>query len=65
MAPSYHKEEGVASHPGARKHSFQYDRRSDWHFSVQVVTWNMGSLSGKRGEVCEELSKMMIDMCYL
>ena len=29
-----------------------------------VVTWNIGSVSGK-GEVCEELSKRMIDMCYL
>ena len=28
------------------------------------MTWNIGSVSGK-GEVCEELSKRMIDMYYL
>ena len=27
--------------------------------------WNLGSLSGREGEVCEELSKRMIDVCCL
>ena len=30
-----------------------------------VGTWNVGSLSGKGGEVCEELRKRMIDVCCL
>ena len=32
---------------------------------MQVGTWNLGSLSGKGGEVCEELTKRIIDMCCL
>ena len=27
--------------------------------------WNLGNLSGKRGEVCEELRKRIIDMCCM
>ena len=27
--------------------------------------WNLGSLSGNGGEVCEELRKRMIDVCCL
>ena len=30
-----------------------------------VEMWNLGSLSGKGREVCEELRKRMIDMCCL
>ena len=30
-----------------------------------VGMWNLGSLSGKVGEVCEELRKGMIDVCCL
>ena len=30
-----------------------------------VGTWNVGSVSGKGGEVCEELRKRMIDVCCL
>ena len=32
---------------------------------VRVGTRNLGSLSGKGGEVCEELRKRMIDVCCL
>ena len=32
---------------------------------MPVVTWYLGSLSGKGGEVCEELRKRMIDVCCL
>ena len=31
-------------------------------FGVRVGTWNLGSLSGNGGEVCEELRKRMIDV---
>ena len=34
-APAYHKKEGAAQHPGARKHSLQYDWRSDGHVGLR------------------------------
>ena len=65
MTSAYHDEEGATPHPGACKHSLQYDGGPDWRFWVRVGTWNLGSLSGKGGDVCEELRKRMIDMCWL
>ena len=32
---------------------------------MQVETWNLDSLCGKEGDVCEELRKRMIDVCCL
>ena len=37
----------------------------DGRFGVRVGTWNLGSLSGNEGDVCEELRKRMIDVCCL
>ena len=54
-APAYHKKEGATPHPGAQKHSLQYDRRPDGCIGVLVWTWNLGTLSGKGGEVTDEL----------
>ena len=51
--------------PGAYRHSLQYDGRPDWRFKARVGTWNIGSLSGKGGEVCEERRKRMIGVCCL
>ena len=48
-APAYHKKEGATPHPGACKHSLQYDGRSDERFGVRVGTWSLGSLCGKGG----------------
>ena len=48
---------------GSCKHTLQYDEWSDGSFGVRVVTWNVGSLSGNGGLVCEELRKRMIDVC--
>ena len=62
---AYHKKEGASPHPGVCKHSYQYDRRPDGCFVVWVVMWNLGSLSGKGSEVCDELRKRMIDVCCL
>ena len=59
----YLKKEGARPHSAVHKHSFQYNRRSDWRFGVLVGMWNINSLSGKGGEMCEKLSKRMIDMC--
>ena len=65
MASANHKKEGANTHHGACKFSLQYDVRSDECFGVRVGAWNLGSLSGKGGEVCEELTKMLIDVCCL
>ena len=43
----------------------QYGGGPDERFLMQVVTYNLGSLGGKGGEVCEELRKQMIDVCCL
>ena len=52
-APAYHKKEGATPHPGACKFSMQYDGRPDGRLGVRDGMWNLGSLSGKRGVVCE------------
>ena len=64
MAPANHKKEGTILHPGACKHSVQYDGRPDGRFGVWVVVWNEGILS-RMVEVCEELRSKMIDVCCL
>ena len=61
--PAFHKKEGATLHSGVQKHGLQYDGRLDERFGVRVGTWNLGNLSGKLGEVCEELRKRMIDVC--
>ena len=45
--------EGATLHPGARKHTLQYDRRPDGRFGEQLWTWILGILSGN-GDGCEE-----------
>ena len=47
MEPAYHRKEGATPHPGASKFSLQYDGRLEERVGVRVVTWNLGSLSGK------------------
>ena len=42
-----------------------YDGRPDGCFGVRVGTWNFDTLSGKGGDVCEELRKRMTDVCCL
>ena len=58
------KKEGATPHHGARKFSLQYDGRPDERFGVLDGMWNLGSLSGNGGKVCEEL-RWMIDVCCL
>ena len=65
LAPAYCKKEGATLHTEAHKCSLQYDGRPDGHFGMQVWTWNLGSLSGQKGEVCEELRNKMNDVCCL
>ena len=65
-APAYHRKEVATPHSGACKFSLHYDGRPDGRFGVRVVMWNLGSLGGKGGQVCEELRKRMIDVrCLL
>ena len=64
-APAYYKKEGATQHPGSCKHSLKYDGRPDGRFGLQVGMWNLGSVSGKGGDICEELRKRMIDVCCL
>ena len=59
--PAHHKKEGATHHAGACTFSLQYDGRPSGRFGVWVGTWNIGSLSGKGGTVCEGLRKRMID----
>ena len=55
--------EYAITHPGTSKHILQYGERTDGRIGVRVWMWNLGSQSGKEGEVCEELRKSMIDVC--
>ena len=51
--------------PGVCKFSLLYGGRPDGRFEVRVGMWNVGSLSGQGGEVCQEPRKRMIDVCCL
>ena len=64
VAPAYHKKEGATRHPGTCKFCLQYDGRPDERIGVRVGIWNLSSLSGKGGEVCEEMRKRMIDALF-
>ena len=65
VAPAYRAKEGVTLHPVAYKFSLQYEGMCDGCFGVRVGTWNVVSLSGKGGDVCEELRERRIDVCCL
>ena len=65
MAPACHNKEGATLHLGSCKYSLQYYGWLDWRLWLRVGTWNLGSLSGRVVEVCEELRKRMIDVCCL
>ena len=64
-APACHQKKFTTPHPGACKFSLQYDGRPDERFGMLFGTWNLDNLSGREGEVCEELRKRMIDVCCL
>ena len=57
--------EGATPYAGLHRYSSQYDGRRDWRFGVRVGTWNIGSVSGSGGVVCEALRKRMINVCCL
>ena len=60
---AYHKQEGAAPDPGLRKHCLQNGGKPDERFGVRVGTWNIGSMSGRGTELCEELRKRRMDIC--
>ena len=64
-ALAYHKQEDANPDPGPRKHCLQNDGKPDERFGVRVGTWNIGSMSGRGTEVCEELRKRRMDVCCL
>ena len=64
-ALAYHKQEGATPDPGPCKHCLQNDGKPDKRFGVRVGTWNIGSMSGRGTEVCEELRKRRMDVCCL
>ena len=46
-ARAYLKKQGATPHPGAHKHTLQYDWKPDQCFLVLFGTWSIGSLSRK------------------
>ena len=50
-------------HPRMCWHNMPYDWRPGWCSGVQLGAWNIGSLNGKRLDVCEVLRKRMVDVC--
>lgn len=64
-ATAYHKQEVANPDPVPRKHCLLNDGRPDKRFGVRLSTWNVGSLSGRGTEVCEELRKRRVDVCCL
>ena len=64
-APAYHDKEGATPHTVACTFSLQYEEKPGVHFGVRFVTWYLGSVSEDGGEVCEELTRRMIDVCVV
>ena len=65
VALAYHKQKGATPDLGPHKHCLQNDGKPDEWLGVRVGTWNVGSLSGRATEVCEELRKRTMDVCCL
>ena len=47
------------------KNCLQNDGKPDNWLGVRVGTWNVGSMRGRGTEVCKELRKRRMDVCYL
>ena len=62
---AYHKQKGAAPDPGLCKHCLQNDGKPDERLGVRVGTWNVGSMSGRGTEVCDELRKRRMNVCCL
>ena len=62
---AYHKQKGAAPDPVPCKHCLQNNGKPDKRLGVSVGTWNVGSMSGRGTELCEELRKRRVDVCCL
>ena len=62
---AYHKQKGATPDLGPCKHCLQNGWKLDERLRVRVGTWNVGSMSGRDTEVCEELRKRWVDVCCL
>ena len=65
VALAYHKQKGATPDSGLRKYCLHYDGKPDKRLGVRFGTWNVGSISGRGTEVCEELRKRGIDVSCL
>ena len=54
-ALAYHKQKGATSDSGPSKHCLHNDEKPDERLGVRLGTWNVGNISGRGTEVCEEL----------
>ena len=59
---AYQKQKDAAPDPGPCKHCLQNDEKPDERLGVRVGTWNVGSMSGRGTEMCEELRKRRMDV---
>ena len=53
--------QGVLRIPGLKIHEKKVGKR----IGVRFGSWNVGSISGRGTEVCEELRKRKVDICCL
>lgn len=65
MQPARRLQEGTTPDSRSRKHCLQNDGKPDEQFGARVGTWNIESMSGRGTEVCEELRKRRMDVCFL
>ena len=56
-ALAYHKQKGATPDSGPCKHCLHNDGKPDEWLGVRLGTWNVGSISWRGTEVCEELRK--------
>ena len=64
-ALAYHKQKGATPELRPCKHCLQNDGKPDELLGLRVGTWNVGSMSGRGTEVCEEQRKRRMDVCCL
>ena len=60
----YNKQKVAAPDSGPPKHSLQNDGKPDEQLGMRMRTWNVGSVSRRGTEVCEELRKRRKERCF-
>lgn len=64
-ALAYHKQKGATPDLGLHKHCLQNDGKPDERLGWGWGLGNVGSMSERSTQVCEELRKRRMDMCCL